>query len=87
MAPGANGNFLERSEGRYAPPGLSEHKGGRLCPRGLSSSDDWGIIKYSHPVLKDSAQGVAIAERCIWNIRLLINVLPMEGELDYVILT
>lgn len=44
MAPGANGNFLERSEGRYAPPGLS--------PTG-----DWGIIEYSHPVLKDSAQG------------------------------
>ena len=45
-------------------------------PPGLSPTGDWGIIRYSHPVLKDSAQGVAIAERCIWNIRLLIEQDP-----------
>ena len=26
-------------------------------PPGLSPTGDWGIIRYSHPVLKDSAQG------------------------------
>ena len=44
------GRVFERSENTESPIG-------RLCPRGLSSLDDWGIIRYSHPVLKDSAQG------------------------------
>ena len=44
------GRVFERSENTESPIG-------RLCPRGLSPTGDWGIIEYSHPVLKDSAQG------------------------------
>ena len=46
--------FQNRSKGESEN---TESPIGRLCPRGLSPTGDWGIIEYSHPVLKDSAQG------------------------------
>ena len=46
--------FQNRSKGESEN---TESPIGRLCPRGLSPIGDWGIIEYSHPVLKDSAQG------------------------------